>query len=275
MHCPEIFIEKINIMLSNHKIIDTHSHIYLEQFDNDREEAIERAKTANVTAILMPNIDENSVSQMFKVCDKHPGYCFPMAGLHPTDVKNDYKEQLKFVEKQLIDNRVIAIGETGIDLYWDKSTLKEQKIAFDFQIRLAYESNLPIVIHSRNSIEVIFKVLNDLKEKIPKGVFHCFSGSFEIAKRIIAMGMYLGIGGVVTFENSKLQNVLAQISLEHIVVETDSPFLAPVPYRGKRNEPSYLTYVIQQIAEIKNIPVEDVSEKICRNSVGLFSNLIN
>ena len=260
-------------MSQNYKIIDTHSHIYLQQFDTDRDETVLRAKNAGVSAILMPNIDKDSAPKMFEICDRYPDYCFPMAGLHPTDVKDDYKEQLKCVEQQLSDKRIVAIGETGIDLYWDKSTLKEQKIAFEFQIRLAYENKLPIVIHSRNSFEEIFEVLKKTKTTLPKGIFHCFSGSIEIAKRIIDLGMLLGIGGVITFENSKLQNVISQIPLEHVVVETDSPFLAPVPFRGKRNESAYLVYILQKIAEIKQMKVEDVADIVYRNSVGLFKKI--
>ena len=251
-------------------IVDTHSHIYLEQFDDDRDVAIHRAKNAGVSAILLPNINNDSTPKMFRICEQYPNFCFPMAGLHPTDVKEDFKEQLKKVEEQLLDSRIIAIGETGIDLYWDKSTLKEQKMAFDFQIRLACENRLPVVIHSRNSFEAIFEVFKEAKGIMPKGVFHCFSGSIEIAKKVIDLGMLLGIGGVVTFENSKLQDVVATTSLEHLVVETDSPFLAPVPYRGKRNEPAYLTVLLKKIADIKQMTLEAVAEIIYKNSVELF-----
>lgn len=257
-------------MAPKHKIIDTHSHLYTTQFDSDRETVIEEAKKAGISAILLPNINEISAPHMFQLCSRYPNFCYPMAGLHPTDVRLNYLQQFKEIEKQLSDPRIIAIGETGIDLYWDKSTLAEQKLAFEFQLNLAYDRNLPIVIHARKSFDVIFEIIKKQHGRIPKGVFHCFGGNINDAKKVLDLDMYFGIGGVVTFHNSGLQEVVAQLPIEKIVVETDSPYLAPSPHRGKRNDTSYIIYVLQKIAEIKNMTFEETSAIIYKNSVNLF-----
>ena len=251
-------------------MIDTHSHIYLSQFDDDRPQTIQRAKEAGVSAILMPNIDMDSVPLMYQQCHEFPGYCFPMAGLHPTNVRDDYKKQLADVEKQLANNNIVGVGETGIDLYWDKTTLKEQIVCFEYQLKLAEEKKLPIIIHARDSIQEIFAILDKYNGTLPTGVFHCFSGDLPAAQRVIDFGMHLGIGGVVTFKNGGLTEIIRNIPHEKIVVETDSPYLAPVPFRGKRNEPSYLKLVVDKIAEILEIDFDTVVAQTIKNSASLF-----
>lgn len=252
-------------------MIDTHSHIYLPQFDHDRDEVIQRAIDTNIEAILMPNIDTTTIEPMQQLSLKYQGYCFPMAGLHPTNVKHDFKKQLDIIEKQLLNNNIVAIGETGIDLYWDKTHIKEQIAAFEYQIALAVHTNMPVVIHARDSLDTIFQILDNNKSNLPKGVFHCFSGQYDDALRIIDYGMLLGIGGVVTFKNGGLDKIINRIDLKNIVLETDSPYLAPVPYRGKRNEPSYIRLISNKIAEIYNLTPETVEIETNRNAIKLFS----
>ncbi len=251
-------------------MIDTHSHIYLSQFDTDRSDVIHKAKENGVEAILLPNIDMSTIKPLRQVVSDYQNYCFPMTGLHPTNVRDDFKKQLTFVEKQLLNNDIVGIGETGIDLYWDKSTVREQIAAFEYQLRLAKETKLPIVIHARESFETIFKVLDNFRNELPKGVFHCFSGNLEDAKRIIDYGMYIGIGGVVTFKNGKIGEILKKIALRNIILETDSPYLAPAPYRGKRNEPGYLSLILKKVAELYNDSCENVDIQTTENAQSLF-----
>ena len=254
-------------------MIDTHSHMYLSQFDNDRTEAIQRAIETGVKAILLPNIDMVSVAPLMELCMKYPNFCYPMAGLHPTSVKDDYEVQLADVAQQIEKHNIIAIGETGIDLYWDKSTIREQTIAFEHQINLAIKHDLPIVIHARNSMEEIFNVLDRHKSNLPKGVFHCFSGTLEQANRALEYGMYIGIGGVATFKNGGLNEVIEEIPLSKIVVETDSPYLAPTPHRGKRNESAYVKLIVEKIAIIKNLPFQEIADGTAKNALTLFSKI--
>lgn len=254
-------------------MIDTHSHMYLSQFDDDRDLAIQRAINEGVKAILLPNIEMASVEPLMKLCTDYPNYCFPMAGLHPTNVKDDYKIQLEDIVTQVQKHNIVAIGETGIDLYWDKTTLTEQIIAFEFQINLALEHNLPIVIHARDSIEEIFDVLKNFKTQPLTGVFHCFSGTKEQAQQAIEYGMYLGIGGVATFKNGGLTEIIKDTPTEKIVVETDSPFLAPAPHRGKRNETSYLKLIVEKIATIKQLSFQEVANITTENALYLFPKI--
>ena len=254
-------------------MIDTHSHMYLSQFDDDRTAAIQRAMEIGVQAILLPNIDMSTVDPLMELCKSYPNFCYPMAGLHPTSVKEDYKVQLANITNQIEKHDIIAIGETGIDLYWDKSTLKEQIIAFEHQIDLAIEHNLPIVIHARDSIEEIFKVLDKYNSTLPKGVFHCFSGTLEQANRVLDYGMYIGIGGVATFKNGGLNEIIKETPLSKIVVETDSPYLAPVPYRGKRNESSYLKLIVEKISIIKDRTFQEIADATTKNALTLFSKI--
>ena len=251
-------------------LIDTHTHLYLEEFADDRSEVVNNAITKGVKYMLLPNIDRSSVSGMLDLCEKFPGNCFPMMGLHPTSVKEDYLSELEIVEEWLDKKKFYGIGETGIDLYWDKTFHKEQEITFSHQIELAKKHKLPIVIHSRNSYQEIYAILKKLNSPELTGVFHCFTGNQEQANEIIKLGFKLGIGGVVTFKNSGLDKVVDKIDLEHIILETDSPYLTPVPFRGKRNESAYIFNVAQKIAEIKNKPIEKIAEITTNNATRLF-----
>ena len=208
---------------------------------------------------------------MMEVQKQFPQNCFPLMGLHPCSVKENWKEELLTVEKQLEENKFYGVGEIGIDLYWDKTFVKEQEEVFKRQIELANHHNLPIIIHSRESFEEIYKILLEKKKEEPCGIFHCLTGNLDQAKRAIALGFYLGIGGVVTFKNSGLSEVIAEIDLKHIVLETDAPYLAPVPFRGKRNQPVYILKVAEKIAEIKNIPIEEVARITTENSKKIFN----
>jgi TatD DNase family protein len=251
-------------------LIDTHTHLYLPEFENDLAPTISRSVNQGVKYLLLPNIDLESVEPMLNVCQKHPESCFPMIGIHPTSVKEGYKEEMAAVFNYFEPQKFIAVGEIGIDLYWDKTYIAEQIEAFRFQLDFALEHDLPVVIHCRDSFQPIMDVLKDYKNKPLKGVFHAFSGPREQAELIIKQGFKLGIGGVLTYKNSKLKDTLAPISLEHIVLETDSPYLTPVPKRGERNESAYVLYVCQKLAEIKGLSLEEVAEITTRNALGLF-----
>lgn len=252
------------------KLIDTHTHIYLPEFDADRDEAIKRAVQAGVVILLMPNIDTDSVSAMLSAERRYPGICYPMIGLHPTSVKEDFMSQLEKLEDLASSHKFYAIGEIGIDLYWDQSYLNEQIIVFKRQIAFALKLDLPVVVHSRNSFPEIFKALEEFKGSGLKGVFHAFTGTSEDAGKAVEMGFMLGIGGIVTFKNSGIDKIVSQTGIENIILETDSPYLAPVPYRGKRNESSYLCLVNDKIAEIIGFSSEKTAEITFANSVQLF-----
>jgi TatD DNase family protein len=249
---------------------DTHTHLYLNAFDEDRSEVVQNAIDQNIKYMLLPNIDSASVSGMFELCTDFPKNCFPMMGLHPTSVKENYKDELKNVEEWLEKKKFIAVGEIGIDLYWDKTFKREQEEAFRYQIDLALKHDLPFVIHSRESFDEIFAVLYDYRESGLKGVFHCFTGTLDQAQKAIDLGFFLGIGGVVTFKNSGLDSVVKEIDLKNIMLETDSPFLAPMPFRGKRNESAYIHLIARKIAEIKNMDLSIVAEITTNNAKNLF-----
>jgi TatD DNase family protein len=253
------------------QLADTHTHLYLQEFDNDRDEVIERAISNGVVKLLMPNIDIHSTDAMLKIADKYKNNCYPMIGLHPTSVKKDYLSQLESLETLFTQHRFIAIGEIGIDLYWDKTYIKEQVEAFRRQIDFALRSELPIVIHSRESFAEIFSVLEDFTNKNLKGVFHAFSGNIKDAEKAITMGFKLGIGGPLTFKNSTLDKIVEEIGIEHIILETDSPYLAPVPYRGKRNESSYICIINKKLSEIFRITEEESASLTFNNSCRLFN----
>ena len=253
------------------KFIDTHTHLYLPEFDTDRDESVNRAVGSGIVKMMLPNIDIHSVDPMMSAVARYPGLCYPMVGLHPTSVKQDYLNQLDILEKVYSDFNFKAIGEIGIDLYWDKSFLNEQLIAFRRQISFALEKNLPVVIHSRESFPEVFSVLDDFKGKGLKGVFHAFTGNLEEAQKAIGLGFKLGIGGIVTFKNSGLDKVVKEIGPENLILETDSPYLAPVPYRGKRNESSYICLINKKLAEITGIDEEKIAEITFSNSVELFN----
>ncbi len=250
--------------------IDTHAHIYLSAFDEDRNKVIARAIKNNVTKIFLPNIDSSSVKGMLDLCNDFPDNCFPMIGLHPTSVKKDFENELINVDTQLKSEKFIAIGETGIDLYWDKTFLEEQIIAFKEQIKLAKFFNLPIVIHTRDSFKEVFKILDEVNDTKLNGVFHCFSGNIEEANKAISYGFKLGIGGVITFKNSKLVEVIKNINIKHIILETDAPFLSPMPYRGKRNESLYINIIAKKISELYNEKIEIIAEATTQNAEQLF-----
>jgi TatD DNase family protein len=253
------------------QFIDTHTHLYLPEFGTDRDEVIMKAVSNGISKMLLPNIDIHSVDQMLSLVTRYQGICYPMTGLHPTSVKEDYLLQLDKLEALLTKHKFVAIGEIGIDLYWDKTFLKEQLISFRRQIAFASDSGLPVVIHSRVAFPEVFSVLEEFKGKPLKGVFHAFSGNIEEAEKAIEMGFKLGIGGIVTFKNSGLDKVVKEISPDNLVLETDSPYLAPIPYRGKRNESSYICIINKKLADIYEIKEEEIASIIYSNSVSLFN----
>ena len=251
-------------------ITDTHTHLYSDQFDDDRAEMIQRAKEAGVSRFFIPAIDSSYTESMFELESNFKNDVFLMMGLHPTSVKENYKEELAHVKKWIDQRSFYAIGEIGIDLYWDKSFLAQQQEAFRTQIQWAKEKKLPIVIHCRDAFDEIFEVLETEKNDDLFGIFHCFTGTLEQAQKAISCKMKLGIGGVVTFKNGKIDQFLDQINIKHIVLETDSPYLAPTPYRGKRNESSYITQVVEKLASIYQIPLEEIAKITTQNSKDIF-----
>ena len=250
--------------------IDTHSHIYVEEFDNDREEVIQRALAANVRQIVLPDIDSTSRQTMLSLAQAHPDMMYPTLGVHPTSVNESYKTEMQLFEKLLGKETIHGIGECGIDLYWDKTFYKEQIIVFERQLNIAREMDLPVIIHSRDSLMEIFTVLKRQHYNM-KGILHCFPGTEEDARRAIDLGFLLGIGGVVTFKKSSMAEVVGRIGAEHLVLETDAPYLAPVPYRGKRNESSYIPCIAAKIAEILGIDTKKVEEITTNNAMNLFN----
>lgn len=252
-------------------MIDTHSHIYSEEFDADRTEAIQRAKDAGVKHIILPNVDSESLPRMLALEAEYPDYCHAAIGLHPTSVKLDYKIELEKVRSELERRKYIAIGEIGIDLFWDKTFLNEQIEAFQQQIKWALEFDLPIIIHVRNSFNETITALEPFKGTTLKGVFHSFTGTIEEAQEIIAFGGFkLGINGIISFKNSGLASVINQIALEHILLETDSPYLTPTPHRGKRNESAYVSLVCEKLAETYNCSIEQIDSQTTENAMLLF-----
>ena len=251
-------------------ITDTHTHLYSDAFDEDRAEMIQRAIKANVTRFFIPAIDSTYTDAMFQLEKDFPEHVHLMMGLHPTSVKDNYKEELFHVEEQLAKRKFCAIGEIGIDLYWDKTTLDIQIEAFKHQINLAKKYQLPIVIHCRDAFDEIFEVLEQEQSDDLFGIFHCFTGNIEQAKKAISYNMKLGIGGVVTFKNGKIDQFINQIDLKHIVLETDSPYLAPKPYRGNRNESSYISKVLEKLSELYDISEEEIASITTGNSKAIF-----
>ncbi len=252
-------------------ITDTHTHLYSEAFDEDRHAMIHRAIEQNVTRFFIPAIDSTYTKSMLQLEADFPDHIFLMMGLHPTHVKENYKDELEHVEEMLTKRKFYAVGEIGIDLYWDKSTLQIQREAFRHQIRLAKHHQLPIVIHCRDAFDEIFEVLETEKSDDLFGIFHCFTGNLEQAKRAISYNMKLGIGGVVTFKNGQIDQFINQIDLQHIVLETDSPYLAPKPYRGKRNESVYIIKVLEKLSELYGLPQEKIAEITTQNSRSIFN----
>lgn len=251
-------------------ITDTHTHLYSEAFDTDRTEIIERALAVGVTRFFIPAIDSSYTKAMYALERSYPNNMFLMMGVHPTHVKDNYLEELSHVKEQLQLRKFIAIGEIGIDLFWDQRMLKPQQNMFRAQIQLAKQYKLPIVIHCRDAFEEVFEILEEEKGPDLFGIFHCFTGTLAQAQRAISYNMKLGIGGVVTFKNGKIDQFLNQIDLKHIVLETDAPYLSPVPYRGKRNESSYILYVLEKLSDIYGVSKNSIAEITTQNSKSVF-----
>lgn len=255
------------------RLIDTHSHLFLEEFADDLEQVMDRAKSAGIERIYMPNIDSTTLGSLLSVCDKYKGYCFPMVGLHPTSVNNGYRKELQIVKEELtVPGKYVAVGEIGMDLYWDKTFLKEQEIVFDQQVCWALEYNLPIVIHCRDAFNEIYELLSPYKETSLRGIFHSFTGTVDEALRFMEFSnFFFGINGVVTFKKSTLPEVLkGVVPLNRLVMETDSPYLAPVPNRGKRNESAFMIDTMQKVAEIYQTELEEVGEITSNSALNLF-----
>jgi TatD DNase family protein len=253
------------------QFIDTHTHLFLEEFDDDREFVIQEAIGKGIEKFFLPNIDKNSFEPVLNLSKKFPHVCYPIAGLHPTSVKENYLEELNTVEQFLKKEVFYGIGETGIDLYWDKTFLNQQIESFEYQIELAKKYNLPVIIHVRDSFNEVFSVVDKLNDEKLTGIFHCFSGNYAQAQKIIEYGGFkMGIGGVITFKNSGLSDIISKINLEHFVLETDSPYLAPVPYRGKRNKSSYIIEIATKIADLKGISIDEVARITTENAKRIF-----
>jgi TatD DNase family protein len=252
------------------ELVDTHCHLYLEEFESDLQDILSRASQEGVRRIYMPCIDSNHLKRMLELQKTHRGTCYSMLGLHPCYVKDDYRNELQRMKDAIKKDQFFAIGEIGLDYYWDRSYDDQQMICFQEQIDMAVEYDLPIVIHSRSSMDACINVLKEKKASAVRGIFHCFSGNAENARDIIDCGFLLGIGGVITYKNSGLAAVVTDIPLEHIVLETDAPYLTPVPFRGKRNESSYLKYIVAKIAEVKNVSQEEVAAVTTSNANRIF-----
>lgn len=254
------------------KFIDTHSHLYSSQFDDDRTQVVNNAIANGVSTILLPNISSKYTKGMLALCAEFPNNCYPMMGLHPCDVTSEnIAEELKHVEEELAKRKYIAVGEIGLDLHWDKSTLEIQKKAFIHQVKLAKKHKLPIAIHVRESFAEAIELIEKLNDENLRGVFHCFTGNIEDAQRVINLeGFYLGIGGVLTFKNSGLDKTIVAIDLKHLILETDAPYLAPIPFRGKRNESKYIINIAEKLADIHKISIEKVAEITTENAKILF-----
>ncbi len=254
------------------KFIDTHSHLYAKEFDEDRDEVVQKAIDSGVEKILLPNISSKYTQRMLSLCHNYPNNCFPMIGLHPCDVNLDnYEEEIMHVKKELLTKKYIAVGEIGIDLHWDRSTLEIQKKAFASQIFLAKKNKLPVVIHVRNSFDETISIVEKYNDDNLSGVFHCFTENIKQANQIIGLNnFYIGIGGVLTFKNSNLDKTIKNIDNEYLLLETDSPYLTPTPYRGTRNESKHIIEIAKKLAEIKNISIEEVSRFTNENANRLF-----
>jgi TatD DNase family protein len=252
-------------------LTDTHAHLYSKQFDSDREAMVQRARDSGVGRILLPNIDRASTAAMWRTVELDPTLFHPMMGVHPCHVKEDFEEELAHVESELSTGRYIAVGEIGIDLYWEKDFIAQQVEAFERQMRWAKKLNLPIAIHCRDAFEEIFTSLEREQDGTLRGVLHCFTGNAAQAERCITLGMHLGIGGVVTFKNGGVAEAIADVPMQHLLLETDAPYLAPNPHRGKRNETAYVRLVAEKVAEVKGLPVDEVARITSENASRLFN----
>ncbi len=253
------------------ELIDTHTHLFVEKFDADRYKVIENAIASNINKMVLPGINSKYIALQKELAVRYPNICYPAVGLHPSDVKENYIEELKIVKENIKTGTFIAIGETGIDLYWDKTFKSQQFEAFEYQIELAKEFDLPIIIHVREAFEEVFKIIGKNNSNSLRGIFHSFTGTTEQAKQIIEFGGFkIGINGIVTFKNSGLDRTLSEIDMKHIVLETDSPYLSPAPKRGKRNESSHLIYIAQKLSDIYNLSISKISEITTKNAKEIF-----
>jgi TatD DNase family protein len=253
------------------ELVDSHTHLYLPEFDRDRDHVMQQALEQGIKKMFLPNIDLASVAPMLQLCDSFPDHCYPMLGLHPGSVRPSFHNELEEIFSLYQPGRYCAIGEVGIDLYWDKTFAREQAEAFSFQVRKAQDYNLPLVIHIRNSFDEVFAVLKKEKKKDLYGIFHSFTGNKEQALRAIGLGFLLGINGILTYKNSGLQEVVKHVSLEHLVLETDAPYLPPVPHRGERNESRFLVHTAARLAELKQCSLDEVAEITSHNAMNLFT----
>lgn len=254
------------------EFIDTHAHLYAEQFDEDREEMLNRARTEGINRFYLPNIDSTTIDAMLRLEEAHPQDCYAMMGVHPCSIKGNYKKELAIAAEWLEKRKFVAIGEIGIDLYWDKTFVEEQKKAFQTQINWSRDFGLPFVIHSRDSLDMTIEMVREEQDGNLSGIFHCFGGTVEQAKQIIDLGFYLGIGGVLTFKKAGLDAVLKDIGLDYMVLETDAPYLSPTPFRGKRNESAYIRQIADKLASVKETPLEKVAEVTTSNAKSIFQN---
>ncbi|NVK65291.1 MAG: TatD family hydrolase [Flavobacteriales bacterium] len=251
--------------------VDTHTHLFVDAFDEDRSEIVQKAIDAGVEKMLLPNIDIDTIDAMNNLAKDFPNNCYPMMGLHPGSVKEDWEERLEIIRKNLFDGGYIAVGEIGMDLYWDTTFVKEQAEAFRRQVEWAKELQLPIVIHAREAFEPIFEILDEINDDRLTGVFHCFTGNIEQANHAIQYGGFkLGIGGVLTYKKAALDQVLEQVDLKHLILETDSPYLPPVPYRGKRNESSYILHIAEKLTDVYGVPLSQIEEMTTNSAKELF-----
>jgi TatD DNase family protein len=253
--------------------VDTHTHLFVDAFDEDRSEIVQKAINAGVEKMLLPNIDIDTIDAMNDLAKDFPTNCYPMMGLHPGSIKEDWKDRLEIIRKNLFEGeqKYIAVGEIGMDLYWDKTFVKEQAEAFRMQVEWAKELNLPIAIHAREAFEPIFEILDEINDDSLTGVFHCFTGTVEQAQHVLSYGGFkLGIGGVLTYKKAALDKVLENIDLKHLILETDSPYLTPVPFRGKRNESSYILHVAEKLTEVYNVPLSTIEEMTTASANELF-----
>ncbi len=251
-------------------LVDSHAHIYTEEFNEDRAEALARAQAEGVEKIYMPNIDHTSIDAMLEAEAKYPQQCIPMMGLHPAYIKQDFERELYLVEEWLNKRPFAAVGECGIDLYWDTTFFPQQQEALKVQVELAKKHQLPIILHTRDSFDETYEIISQAQDGTLRGIFHCFTGTAEQAAKVKELNFLMGIGGVATFKNGGMDKVLPHVQLEDIVLETDCPYLAPVPYRGKRNEPVYLPLIAKRVAELTNKSVEEVAEVTTKNALNLF-----
>lgn len=253
-------------------MIDTHAHIYLPEFKEDINDVLERAKEGGLERVYMPNIDHTSIDDMLELEELNPGFCIATMGLHPCSVKKDFEKELYLVEEWLTKRSFVAIGEMGTDLYWDKTFVDQQVEAFKVQVAWAKQYQIPIIIHCRESLDMTIDLVEELKDDSLTGVFHCFNGTVEQAERIKGLDFFIGLGGVSTFKNAGMDKVIPEIDLANVVLETDSPYLTPVPYRGKRNEPSYVKFVAQRVADLREKNLEEIVKLTTENANRLFSN---